>query len=254
MKLVLWRPPLDLAMLAAYNKMRAAAEKQRTYYERVIKQVDHIVGRLANDYCEKELLHIEDLQRELRLITKGTPLTEALSPDDKEPILTSTPGFSQRQYDAHTELLKKAYRKVAMLCHPDREGGDHSVFQEVEIAYKMRDLNRLNAIYLSILQGRNLYWQQSEGVYHVSSEYHRYGVELELLQQTAGWRATRLYLAGQVNSAAEIVRVYLTDKVAALLNEINYVIIKGQPNGKEGTEGREIRQEVVEEKFFYQGQ
>ena len=238
--IVVWRPPLDLAMLAAYHKLRAASEKQRKYYERVIKQVDHIVGRLAEDHCETELERIEGLQRELRLITKGTPLTEALTSSDKEPILTSKPGFSQRQYDAHTELLKKAYRKAAMLCHPDREGGDHSVFQEVEVAYKMRDLNRLNAIYLSIIQGRNLYWQQSEGLYHVSSEYHRYGVELELLQQTAGWRAVRLYLAGQVNSAAEIVRVYLTDKVASLINEINYVITKGHPNGKEGTEGIEV--------------
>jgi len=106
----------------------------------------------------------------------------------------------------------------------------------------MRDLNRLNAIYLSIVQGRNLYWQQSEGVYHVSSEYHRYGVEFELLQQTAGWRATRIYLAGQVNSAVEIVHTYLMDKIAALINEINYVINKGQPNGKEGTEVVEIGQ------------
>lgn len=247
MNLVVWKPPLDLAMLAAYRKVRAATEKQREYYNRVIKQVNHIVGKLAEEFCARELEHIEDLQRELRLITKGTPLTEALTPADKEPVMTSTPGFSQRQYDAHTELLKRAYRKLAMLCHPDREGGDQSVFHEVETAYAMRDLNRLNAIYLSIVQGRNLYWQQSEGVYHVSSEFERYRVELELMQQTAGWRATRLYLAGQVNSAAEIVRVYLTDKIAALHNEINYVITKGQNHGKEGTEGIEIGPGIVEE-------
>ena len=247
MNLVLWRPPLNLGMIAAYNKLRSAAEKQRAYYNKVINQVNFVVGKLAEDFCEKELDHIDELRRELRLITKGTPLTEALTPEDKEPLLTSNPGFSQRQYDAHTEVLKKAYRKLAMLCHPDREGGDQSVFQEVETAYAMRDLNRLNAIYLSIMQGRNLYWQQSEGVYHVSSEYHRYGVELELLQQTAGWRATRLYLAGQVNSAVGIVQVYLRDKIAALINEINYVINKGQQNGKEGTEGIEIGQGVVEE-------
>jgi hypothetical protein len=231
-------------MLAAYNKLRVAADKKREYYNRVIKQVDLIVGRLAEAYCERELEIIEDLQRELRLITKGTPLTEALTPADREPILTSTPGFSQRQYDAHTEVLKRAYRKLAMLCHPDRDGGDQSVFQEVEVAYAMRDINRLNAIYLSIVQGRNLYWQQSEGVYHVSSEYERYRVELELMQQTAGWRATRLYLAGQVNSAAEIVRIYLTDKIAALHCEINYIINQGNEHGKERTE---IGQGIVEE-------
>ena len=170
MSLVLWRPPLDLAMLAAYNKMRDATDRQRNYYRRVVKQVDSIVGRLAEEHCQKELDKIEELQRELRLITKGTPLTEALTPEDKEPILTSKPGFSQRQYDAHTEVLKRAYRKLAMRCHPDREDGDRSLWDEVETAYGMRDINRLNAIYLSIVQGRNLYWQQSEGVYHVSSE------------------------------------------------------------------------------------
>lgn len=239
--LVVWKPPLDLGMIAAYHKIRTAADKRRVGHVRLHKQVDQIIGRLAEEHCVRELDLIEELQRELRLITKGTPVTEALTPDDKEPIMTSQPGFSQRQYDALTQVIKRVYRKLAMLCHPDR-GGDIVVFQEVEVAYGMRDINRLNAIYLSIVEGRNLYWQQSSGVYHVSTELQRYGVEEELLKQTAGWRATRLYLAGQVNNAADIVKIYLTDKAASLLSEINFVINKGKHHGKEGTRDQELEE------------
>lgn len=245
--IVLRRPPLDLALIAAYNKLRAEAEKQRLYYTRVVQQVDTIVGRLSEEHCIELLDKIELLQRELRLITKGTPITEALTPEDRQPILTSQPGFSQRQYDAQTQVLKRVYRRLAMLCHPDREGGDQQVFNEVETAYAMRDINRLNAIYLSIVQGRNLYWQQSDGLYHVSSEYHRYGVELEMLQQTAGWTAARLYMSGQVNNAVTVVHTYLVGKIAALLNEINYVNTKGQEHGQERAEGREIGERQIEE-------
>jgi hypothetical protein len=239
--IVVWRPQLDLGMIAAYRKVRAASDLRRVKHVRLHKQVDTIIGRLAEAHCDRELRIIEALQLELRLITKGTPVTEALTPDDKEPIMTSHPGFSQRQYDALTQVIKRVYRKLAMLCHPDR-GGDIVVFQEVETAYGMRDINRLNAIYLSIVEGRNLYWQQSSGVYHVSTELQRYGVEEELLKQTAGWRATRLYLAGQVNSAADIVKIYLTDKAVSLLSEINYVVNKGKHHGKEGTRDQELEE------------
>jgi hypothetical protein len=246
MMLVVWRPPLDIAMLAAYRKVRAAADKQREYYNRTVKQIDHIVNKLADEHCVAECERIDELQRELRLITKGVPLTEALTTDDKNPLLSTTPGFSQRQYDAHTQVLKNAYRKLAMLCHPDREGGDRQLWGEVEAAYGMRDIKRLNAIYLSIVQGRNLYWQQGEGVYHVSSELERYRVELEMMKQTAGWRASRWFLAGAVNTAVEVVRAFMLERIAALLNEINYINTKGKYHGEEGKEGREVEGQGID--------
>jgi|SRR6478736_242280 len=219
-------------MLAAYRKLRMASDVQRLRYQKTVDQTNRIVDRLATEFCEVELNEIERLRRELRLLVKGTPLIEELTPADKEPLLRSDPGFSQTQYDAHTAVLKRVYRKLAQKLHPDK-GGDRTVWDEVEVAFGMRDLNRLNAIWFSIIEGRNLYWQQSDGVYHVSSEYHRYGVELELLKQTPGWRAARLHIAGSVNTAVDIVRLFLADKIAALLNEINYVITKEIQNGEE---------------------
>jgi hypothetical protein len=244
MKLVLYRPPLRLQDLAAYRKIRAAADMQRAYYERAIKQVQTIVGKLQETYCEAELDEIEDCQRRIRLLTKGTPLTESLAPEDKEPVLFSDPNHNQRQYDAHTVLLRKAWRNLAPLCHPDK-GGDKEVFQEAQTAYKMRDLERLVAIYLSIAQGRNLYWQQADGLYHVSSEYERYGVKIEMYRQLPAWRAARLYLAGQVNSAVNIVRLDLAERIYALNNEIHYLtFVKGNQNGEERTtEVQEIQQD-----------
>jgi hypothetical protein len=229
-------------MIAAYRKIRAAADKQREHYNRVVAQVDHIVNKLADEYCVDECARIDELQRQLRLITKGVPLTESLADEDRNPLLSTKPGFSQRQYDAHTQVLKNAYRKLAMLCHPDRASGDKAVWHEVEVAYKMRDIQRLTAVYLSIVQGRNLYWQHDEGVYHVSSEYERYRVELELMKQTEGWRATRWFLAGQVNTAVECVRVFMHERIAALLNEINYINSKGAYHGHEGKVGQEVEQ------------
>lgn len=237
---VVWRPPLNLAMIAAYHKLRAASDIQRLRYTRTIDQVNSLLNRVSEEHCEAELNEIERLQRELRLITKGTPVTEALMPEDKEPVLLSDPNHNQRQYDAETQLLKVTYRKLAQRLHPDK-GGDIDTWSEVDVAYKMRDINRLNAIWFSITEGRNLYWQQSSGVYHVSSEYQRYDVELEMLKQTPGWRATRLYLAGQVNTAVDLVRLYLLDKIAALMNEINYVITKDTQNGKEGKRDQDLQ-------------
>lgn len=252
MKLIVYRPPLDLAMLASYRKLRLAADIQRKSYERTVKQVDTILDKIAGEYCETELDVLDEHRRTLRLITKGTPVTEALAPQDKDPLLRSDPHFNQRQYDAHTQLLKVIYRKLTLRLHPDR-GGDRVTWDEVEVAYNMRDVDRLNAIWFSIAEGRNLYWQQSSGVYHVSSEYQRYQVVLEKLKQTPGWQAARLYLAGQVNTAVDIVRLYLADQIAALQNEINYVI-KGNENGKEGSQAEGQGFGLVEESIQRSGE
>jgi hypothetical protein len=266
-RLVVWRPPLDLAMLAAYRKVTGLARIARRHHDQLLQQIETILNRVADEYCTLELEELERLKRELRLITKGTPLTEALTPEDKDPLLRHDPNFSQAQYDAETVLLKGIYRKLAMLAHPDR-GGDRTAWDEVEVAYNMRDVPRLNAIWFSIVEGRNLYWQQSSGVYHSSNELQRYRVNIEKLKQTEGWRAARLYMANEVNSAVDVVRLHLADRIAALMNEINYTHAKRKHHGKEGRqEGQEIGEsgedyqgeylrqgwEESQEKFFHQG-
>lgn len=243
MNVVVYRPPLRLEDLAAYRKLRLAADIKRQAYQRMMAQVRQILSKLAAEYCETELDIIEDLQRQVRLLAKGTPLTEALTPEDKDPLLRSDPTFSQQQHDARTVLLKNAYRKCCQLCHPDK-GGDHEVFHEVQAALEMRDLERLIAIYLSIVEGRNLYWQQDEGVYHVGTEYQRYHVKLELMKNEPGWQAARLFIAGAVNNAVNLVRQDLADQIAALYNEIHYLNTKGKQNGEERTsEGQEVDQD-----------
>jgi hypothetical protein len=227
-------------MLWAYRRLRLLADTNRRRYEQAVAQVDRVLDKLAEEHCAEQLDKLDDLRRELRLLVKGTPLTEAITPADKEPILTHRPGFSQRQYDAETALLKNVYKKLAMMCHPDRPGGDREAWDEVEAAYAMRDINRLNAIYLTLVQGRNLYWQQSDGAYHVSSEAERYNVEIERMKQTQPWKIARLYLSGAVNTAVDTLRLYLADQIAALLNEINYVILKGIENGEERKGNQEL--------------
>ncbi len=230
--LALLKPELSLPDIALYHMIKGGAEKERIKHKKLAAQVDTIVSKLAEP-LENELALIEDLQRQLRLHTKGVPLTESLTPDDREPLLTTAANFNQAQHDALSVILKRIYKKLAQLVHPDK-GGSVEAFQEIEIAYKMRDINRLNAIYFTVLQGRDLYWQQNAGLYHVSSEMERYKVEIQMLQQTPAFKASSLYLQGQVNKAQELVRSYLQAKARALQMEINHVIqqnTKGNQNG-----------------------
>lgn len=226
--LVLWRPPLDLGMIAAYRLIRARAEQARVKHVRLMKQIDHSLTKSVEPH-EDLIAEMDRLKRELRLLTRGTPLTEALSPTEPQHIFKSDPLFNQRQHDAKTVLLVRAYRQLAMLCHPDRVGGDKQLFEEVKTAYNMRDLNRLTTIYLSIVEGRNLYWQQGEGAYHYAVEAERYQVRMEMLRSQPEFIITRHYQSGQYSMAISFARDYLKGEIVALLNEINYL---GKQNGK----------------------
>ena len=45
--------------------------------------------------------------------------------------------------NASPDTIKKAYRKLASLYHPDKEGGSKTKFQEVEAAYRTSWLSRI---------------------------------------------------------------------------------------------------------------
>ena len=47
--------------------------------------------------------------------------------------------------DASADEIKKAFRKLAVTHHPDKEGGDEAKFKEASEAYEDRKSTRLNS-------------------------------------------------------------------------------------------------------------
>lgn len=218
---------VNLANLWLYGLLKVGADKEKVRLRRLMDQVNSALSAQAKTLPDLEN-EVNRLKREIRLITKGTPVTEPLDPASMQPILKSDPNFNQQQYDAESVLLKQAYRLVAMLAHPDK-GGTQELFDEVRTAYLNRDLPTLTHLYLTLSKGRNLYWQQSdEGVEHMSNELERPRVITEKVKASPVYVIARLHIAGKAELAKELMEKYLKAEILSLLNELNYL---GAQNG-----------------------
>lgn len=218
---------VNLANLYMFNLLMAGAERERTHLRSLQTQVFDIV----NTYADKFPKYTEEVTRlrlEIRLETKGIPVTEAMDPAAARPPMLHDPQFNEQQYNAFTELLKKAYRKAAALAHSDR-GGNDEIFQEVKEAFKNRDLQALTAIFITLSAGRNLYWQQSdEGVEYASTEYERPKATRSLLQSSLVFAIARLHITGQAGKAMRAMEMHLCSEIQTLLTELQYLRNKNE--------------------------
>lgn len=156
-----------------------------------IANVHLVLNSLIKESGELQRLHreITEIQTRIRLLQRGVPATEAF--DDPDPCDNLT--------DAERFVLKKAYRKAASLCHPDR-GGSNDEFQAVHAAYLAGDLYSLNNFVLS-KQEPDLSWIQ-----HWIDDAARCDVAWVEFQASAEFYLARLHEQGQTGKAVLLYR------------------------------------------------
>lgn len=238
MNIVVYKPPIDLANLYVYNTLykEGLAEKEKS--KKLMQFIDRVL-EIYSEYHEKLCSERRRLKLEIRLVTKGTPVTEPMSeiPETVQNYET----LSESQRIAFTELLKKAYKKAASLCHPDK-GGDKDAFAELAEAYRHRDLVRVTAIYITLSRGRNLYWQASEeGIEWASTELNRPVVQQEKLKSTILYEIVRNHVSGRMLKANSLMSDYLVGEIRTLLTELDYLRTQNGNQAKRSEEG-EIEQ------------
>lgn len=217
------RSYISLENLYVYRFLMDSAAKESKEYASLVKQVEIIVNSYADQLPELSE-EVTRLKLEIRLATRGIPVTVPMDAATATPVLQSDPNFNEQQFNAHSEVLKKAYKKVAMLSHPDRQGGSVEAFNEVTEAYSRRDLSSLTEIYISLCKGRNLYWQQStEGISYASTEFDRPRANLQLLKTNPIFTIARYHMAGKVHSAKQAMQRYLESEIVSLLTELSHL-------------------------------
>lgn len=230
--------------------MAGAASAQANYdaLTNLVNDISDLYALRFSDLTEK----IHDLKLQIRLITKGTPTTEALDSVSSEPSLRSDPAFNEQQYNAHSEMLKKAYRKVAPLTHPDL-GGDLETFKQVRSAYATRDLSRLINIYVTLAHASNLYWQQSEdGINYASTEFERFRVMTDRLKANPVFAIARYHMSGRAWLAERAMSDHLYSEIEKYSNELNY--LKEQYHGRNANEHQTFdKGTTVESRSFKEG-
>lgn len=230
---------LDIAKLAVYKKLYSAAIKERKTLDRLTTQCDTVLDQYEKQFPNLTSI-LDELILELRLIVRGTPVTE---PIDATQVHNMRDEISnQQQYQALSLLLKKAYKKVAQLAHPDK-GGSKEVFHEVEEAYRDRDLPRLSDIYIQIVSGRDLYWQQTdEGLYHASNEYQRPHTLMARIMASKGYEVARAHSSGNFNHASFLMETILHERIQELRNELNHIRQKHERETTVEVEARTIQE------------
>lgn len=220
--LALYGSEIHLENLFIYNTLMTAAKQEKEVYTSLVKRVDDLLDKYAKEYPDL-LEEVARLKLEIRLHTKGTPTTEPMDAAAPAPVLRSDPNFSEQQYNAHSEALKRAYRKVATLAHPDR-GGTADAFKEVAQAYANRDLAHLTDIFIRLSKHGNLYWQQSEdGIYYASTELERPRAMMEKLKAQGTYAIARHHMTGAPWKAIWAMKEHLDNEIKTLQNELNYV-------------------------------
>lgn len=163
-----------------------ADEIRRT--RQVLDNLLTTVNRVVALYCDKQsdlLQKIADRKAERRVFSSGVPLTELL--DD---ILVS---------DADQFLLKKAYRLVASLTHPDK-GGNPELFVAANLAYRSADIRFLEAVHSMLTTDRGSATIQLQRIYKA---------RIEKLKGTMQYRITQQHLQGNTDKAALLSRELL---------------------------------------------
>src|SRR5882672_1272610 len=112
---------IDLVQLYTYNALTKATPIEQKKLEKLLNTINTVMEQYAKQH-DDVVQEINKLRLEIRFVTKGTPVTEPIDSASSQPVLRSNPNFNEQQYNAYSELLKKAYRKVSMLAHPDKGG------------------------------------------------------------------------------------------------------------------------------------
>lgn len=179
--------------------------------------------KVCTSYIDKDLLvTTRRLRLEIRLATRGTGTNYSLDSVADDLYINAN---TEQLYNAQTVLLKSAYRKVAMLVHPDR-GGDDEMFNAVYSAYKNRDLTFLQEYYIMHTYSNDLFWKQSEGIDYALQELQRPAVSLEKFKSNPLYAVNRLHVISQKEKAQQAMKTYQLQLNVVLAAELKFIMEK----------------------------
>lgn len=223
MKLALYGETIDLIGQYVFKLLIDAVEVERKRYGELCADIDRIL-LVYEDKFPELVKELHRLKLEIRLITTGTPTTEPLDSVSSDSVLMSDPNFNARQYNAISVMLKDAYRKAAMVTHPDRPNGSEDLFAQVKQAYNERDLAHLIYLYLSVSAFRNLYWRQSEeGISFASTELDRYTSSFQKMKSSEAFKVARFHIIGFPWKAETQMQSVLLKEIERYSNELNFL-------------------------------
>lgn len=184
-------PPL-LEAYAILARHRAMGERGR--YSALLDQANKVLWEQYSHWPELEQKIVATMGR-IRARTEGTPMTETeetLDPTDDQP------GMTQQAKAARRFMLKKAWRQVRTLCHPDKGPGYLEEFQILNEAYRAGDLLTLTEYVIAI--NRTIL----EQIEHWLNEAKKPAINWQILQQMPMFRIVRLVHQGQMERAREV--------------------------------------------------
>jgi hypothetical protein len=214
-------PALDIGRLARYRQLQQQVTVARNRYFKFHAQVLQIANEYYDALPEAEV--VIRLRREIRMASKGTPETMAVD------SITSAGYVSfgtEQLYNAEAHLVKKAYRMLAPMVHPDRCGGDVTRFQLVNAAYRLRDLTFLQELYIQLVKDNLWYRTTDEAFAYLEQELQRPAVSTMLLRSQPEFTIAQLHLSGNLDAAQATARRRILELVRTLNNELAYLLTK----------------------------
>jgi len=236
--------PIDLVNLWLHHKLMDGWRKEKAKFAKQVDQFNTVVTsyqKLNADLVDRRT----ELQLQIRLLTRGTPVTEPMTVADVNKIGLENDAFaglSEQQRIAHYEVVQRAYRKCVTLCHPDH-GGSKEDFDELQSAYKARDIQRITDLYILLSKQRNLYWQASaDGVDYASTQLGRVNLQVMGLRNTPAFRVMQMHIFGRFAEASMLMRKVLADQCMSLEMELHN--LRNQNHGQSSESRSEVEIEV----------
>lgn len=216
---------VDLAKLWHYAARFKEVIKRRQKFFRLHDSAINLAGT----YLEKmeEAQTILRLRRDIRIATRGTPDTIGM---DSVQIAGYVSMQTESLYNAQSYMVKDAWRKIAPLVHPDRQGGSTDLFQSALAAYRLKDLTYLQDLYVQ-LHKDNIFWRCSEDANHyLETELERPNVSLAKLRSKPEFQITMLHQSGKPDLAMDFARVIARKLIVMLQQELTYLLTGINPN------------------------
>jgi hypothetical protein len=190
-----------------------------------------MVLRKVNEQVEQHELFeaCKRLRRDIRLASRGAATTV----EHEAPIQINF--HSEQEWSAQTEILKRAYRALASMSHPDH-GGDKDLFHAVNTAYRLRDAQGLWILHVAHIKSKDRQWIAAEGLDWLDRQTKRLKSEEAKLRATPEFQITQAVQTGNAKRATVLADHYMRLLYVMLGRELAHVVSKNPNQPVESTE------------------
>lgn len=207
------RNTISLTNLYLYSKLSNDVLQARLKYTNLVKSIQNICNLYSSEHVEVQD-RIKTVRQAIRNATKGQAASYSIDAITDSLYLENV---TEQLYVANQALLKSTYKKLAQLTHPDKQSTNINLFQAVNAAYRNKDLVYMQQLYITLVNNKNLYWVQGEGLIYCKQELHRPQVSLTLLAKSPLYAICRMHATGNSKACSKLVLQYL------LIQEVNLI-------------------------------